>query len=105
VSDESIAQRLEDAYNARQTAKLAEEKAKYDAYIERINKTYEGLGLERKEKIKEMKQILKSLGVVMSVSGCGCCGSPIVEFGYCDDTGYEFFTGELDYADFDTQEE
>lgn len=35
---------------------------------------------EKNEKIKVMQEILKSYGIEMHVSGCGCCGSPAVTF-------------------------
>lgn len=32
--------------------------------------------------IERMKDILRGLGISMSVDGCGCCGSPHVTFSF-----------------------
>lgn len=38
---------------------------------------------DKAEKAKEkMKKILTKHGIKMSISGCGCCGSPWVSFEY-----------------------
>lgn len=34
------------------------------------------------EKIEAVAHILKSSGIRMEISGCGCCGSPHVKFEY-----------------------
>lgn len=48
------------------------------------------------QKIARIKEILEAKGIKMSVSGCGCCGSPGVTL-ECD--GEEIEVDE--YANFD----
>lgn len=40
--------------------------------------------MSKEEKIQAMIKILKACNINMSVSGCGCCGSPSVSFGIGD---------------------
>lgn len=46
--------------------------------------------------LARMEEILRSLGVEMKVGGCGCCGSPWIEFRF---NGQEF---KSEYEQLDT---
>ncbi len=57
---------------------------------------------QKKLKLEEIKNILKNNNIELNVFGCGCCGSPEVEFKYkgetileaTDDFNIEMITNE-----------
>ena len=60
---------------------------------------------KHKQSIERMKDILRSHDIDMSVGGCGCCGSPWVEFKYRGQYIHGEYQGDDDQSGFDTSEE
>lgn len=56
---------------------------------------------EKEEGIKKAVEILRSLGVELSVNGCGCCESPWVDMKFQGET----ILTEADNCNFNTEDE